>query len=69
MVEVFKTDVQYEDQAAILLDFLSWHFPAFRINFDLDDCDRILRIEGKNVAPTKIIDLVSSRGHKCEVLI
>lgn len=68
MVEVFKTDVQKQNQANILLTLLCRDYPAFRINFDLDDCDKILRIEGENVMPGEIIELLNSNGHECEIL-
>jgi hypothetical protein len=51
MVEVYKTNVQFEHQALVVIDFLSGHFPMFRLNFDLEDCDRVLRVEGNNFAP------------------
>lgn len=50
-VEVFKTNVQQQRQAAWLLGLLNRQFPLCRINFDLDDCDRILRVEGREVMP------------------
>jgi hypothetical protein len=69
MVEVFKTNVQHNSHAASLLSILSEQFPLFKINFDLEDCDRILRVEGENVSPVQIIELLNSSGHKCEVLL
>ena len=68
MVEVFKTNVQRRKQAKVLLEALSRKFPSFRINFDLEDCDRILRIEGENVCQEKVAELLSENGYKCEVL-
>ena len=69
MVEIFKTDVQKEHQANLLLSLLSQSYPAFSINFDLDDCDKILRVEGNDIMPNKIIQLLKSKGHECEVLV
>ncbi|MGI8952699.1 MAG: hypothetical protein ACR2FN_14080 [Chitinophagaceae bacterium] len=68
MVEVFKTNVQEADKSKILIQKLLEHFPSSRINFDLDDCDKILRVEGKNISPQKIIELINARGYLCEVL-
>ena len=68
MVEVFKTNVQRRRQAKVLLEALSRKFPSFRINFDLEDCDRILRIEGENICHEKIAELLSENGYQCEVL-
>jgi len=46
MIEVFKTDVQTEAQSKILLLMFHEAFPSVNINFDLDDCDRVLRVQG-----------------------
>ena len=49
MVEVFKTNVQEDKQSQMLMEKLSYHFPHCRINFDLEDCDNILRVEGDDI--------------------
>lgn len=69
MVEVFKTNVKRRQQAAELLSALSHQFPAHCINFDLDDGDKILRIEGDNICTDTIIGLLSLQGYKCEILV
>lgn len=68
MVEVFKTNVQRQKQARILEEALASQFPSIKINFDLEDCDKILRVEGKKLAPDKIIKLLHSNGYLCQVL-
>ena len=68
MVEVFKTNVQKRRQAKILLSFLSRKLPSLHINFDLDDCDRILRIECENICHHTIKELMVENGYQCEVL-
>lgn len=72
MVEVFKTNVHEVEATEMLIEKLLEHFPESRINFDLEDCDRILRVEEKNIpvtiCPKKIIELVQSSGYHCEVL-
>jgi len=68
MIEVFKTDVQERAQAANLLALLREQFPASRINFDLDDCDRILRVEGHDFNPEDLISTLQQNGFYCEVL-
>ena len=67
MVEVFKTNVQ-EDSTASLVEQLLEHFPQSKINFDLEDCDKILRVEGSNVIPGKVIDILMMQGYLCSVL-
>jgi hypothetical protein len=68
MVEVFKTNVQKIKESRLLIRKLHKHFLNARINFDLSDCDKILRAEGENILTAKIIDLVSSSGYQVESL-
>ena len=68
MVEVFKTDVRQNKQAKLLIKFFLKHFPQHRINFDLSDCDKILRVEGKNIPTEKIIDVLKTNNFQCQVL-
>ncbi|CAN5128599.1 hypothetical protein BH09BAC6_BH09BAC6_10970 [soil metagenome] len=68
MVEVFKTNVQKANQAKKIITQLLQHFPDCRINFDLDDCDKILRVEGEDFINGTIMSLVNSHGFTCEVL-
>ena len=68
MIEIFKTDVRKVKEAKSLVNLLVQHFPGSKINFDLSDCDRILRVEGMNVRTEKIIVLVKERGFECSVL-
>jgi len=49
MVEVFKTNVKSTQQSIIILSKIRKYFPKLRVNFDLGDCDKILRIEGEEV--------------------
>ena len=68
MVEVFKTNVQKKTQSKMLLSILSEAFPSFKINFDLSDCDKVLRVEGDNMEALRIVMLVKEYGFNCEVL-
>ena len=67
MVEAFKTDVQKKTQSKMLLSILSETFPSIKINFDLSDCDRVLRVEGDNIEALSIMMLVKENGFKCEI--
>ena len=68
MIEVFKTDVRAASQARKLVAMLVRHFPGSKINFDLQDCDKVLRVEGYNFKTEKIIVLVREKGFECKVL-
>jgi hypothetical protein len=67
-VEVFKTNIKKVGHSRILIQKLREHYPDSHINFDLDDCDKILRVEGEQICPEKIMQVVSSNGYQCEVL-
>jgi hypothetical protein len=68
MIEVFKTNVKGTGHAKRIVDILLEHFPGNRINFDLHDRDKILRVEGKSFCAEKIMTLVTENGFSCNVL-
>jgi hypothetical protein len=68
MVEVFKTNVQKKRESKMLHCALSEAFPSSKINFDLSDCDRVLRVEGDNLEALRIMILIKEYGFTCEVL-
>ncbi|WP_020531961.1 hypothetical protein [Flexithrix dorotheae] len=54
VVEIYKTNVTKEETAKkILIDFRK-QFPDYNVNFDLEDCDKILRIESANAINQKL---------------
>jgi hypothetical protein len=44
MIEVFKTNVRSRALAKSISKILTQKFPQYTVSFDLQDCDRILRI-------------------------
>lgn len=70
MLEIFKTNVSSESHAALLLEVLHGLFPEARFNFDLEDCDRILRAEAKGspIPVDAILRTVRARQVQIEVL-
>ncbi len=68
MVEVFKTNVRNTREAKRIIQKLAEEFPQHKINFDLSDCDRILRIQGNDILQRKIINIVTSLNYNCEIL-
>lgn len=68
MVEVFKTNVQKKAESKMLHYVLCEAFPSFKINFDLSDCDKVLRVEGENITALLIMKLVEEHGFTCRVL-
>jgi hypothetical protein len=68
MIEVFKTDVEQRAQATMLVAALLEHFPQSRINVDLQDCDKVLRIEGKDFHSDTVMRIVKEHGFACAML-
>ena len=70
MVEVFKTGVRTKKEANFILKKLRLMFPHYKINFDLEDCDNILRVETEvnMINDQDVIHLVNSYGFKIEIL-
>jgi hypothetical protein len=70
MVEVFITDVKDHREAQLLLEQIHAAFTGYEANFDLEDCDRILRvlsITGR-VESHRVIGLLKKLGCHAEVL-
>ncbi|WP_367770394.1 hypothetical protein AB3G33_13455 [Flavobacterium sp. WC2421] len=65
MVEVFKTNVQKKAVTNYIISIFKTHFPDYKVNFDLEDCDKILRIEAEKLDSNKIVEYVNSIGYQC----
>ena len=68
MVEVFKTNVLHRELAEQLASTLRGQFAFSKISFDLEDCDKVLRVESKQICVETIIEILSTHGLECEVL-
>jgi hypothetical protein len=70
MVEVFSTDVCEKPIADLLVIQIEQKFRNYRANFDLEDCDHILRIKSPEgtVNAESIINFVGGFGYRIEVL-
>ncbi len=68
MVEVFKTNIHDEASAHKIIVELLEALSGFKINFDLDDCDKILRVESDKIIPEEIVEIIKCKGFSCEVL-
>lgn len=68
MVEVFKTNVQDSAEAILITEELYRHLSSGRVSFDLEDCDKVLRVETERLIPEEITGILEERGYTCEVL-
>ena len=69
MVEIFKTDIRDSKQSESIINQLMELFPMWKINFDLEDADNILRVEAEHISLQTIIELLNKNGFKAEIII
>lgn len=69
MVEVFDTNIKSTQESNEIKSLILSKFPAYIINFDLEDCDKILRIESQSeIASKEVIILISKLGISVKIL-
>jgi hypothetical protein len=68
MIYVFKTSVKTKKSARQASAFLDGFLPQARWNFDLEDADRILRIESKSNITEGVIKGLNGLGFDCQEL-
>lgn len=68
MIFVFKTSVNTKRQATHLRPHIDALLPEATWNFDLEDCDRILRIDSEENIVLKITDLLNLHNFNCKEL-
>ena len=67
-IHVFKTNVRSKKHITIVAHRLK-RFPDInKWNFDLQDKDRILRIEADDLSPKLIEEVLTDAGYFCEEL-
>jgi hypothetical protein len=67
-VEVFRTNVSERWQAETITGRLMEHFPDHNVHFDLDDWEKILRVEASDIDNARIKAILSDSGFTCEIL-
>lgn len=69
-IEVFKTNVTNSQLAQRLIEEIHRTFNHYRANFDLSDCDRILRVVSctENIQSAYFIEWLKKYGCCAEVL-
>ncbi len=68
MIEVFKTNITQKQKANSIAEELLQKIPGAKINFDLTDCDNILRIDCGADIIQMVTEHLHNRGFQCEVL-
>jgi len=69
-IEIFKTNVNKKQVADRITALLSQSVAGCAFNFDLEDCDKVLRVESDNGAidVDHIIHLMCANNLMCQLL-
>ncbi len=70
MIEVFRTNVNNKSEAKNVMNELVKTIPDSIVSFDLEDCDRVLRVESRKQRFDKrqVMEMVRKNGFLCQVL-
>ncbi|MEP6928791.1 MAG: hypothetical protein ABI850_02220 [Flavobacterium sp.] len=69
MIEIFKTNVNSKRQSGKILKMLKRIFPNASFIFDLEDCDKILRVDHIETRQIRTIkNEIINLGFACEIL-
>lgn len=65
-VKVYKTDLDDRLTANKILDEIRWAFPGSDPSFDLEDCDKVLRIEkpASGIDEQRIQSILKTYGYE-----
>jgi hypothetical protein len=70
MIEIFKTDVNVPSKASQLVELICLYFHGCSASFDLEDCDKVLRVysEKRSIPSHHIIKFMREMGFRAEIL-
>ncbi len=68
MILVFKTSITTKKEARKLKPHLDKMLPNGQWNLDLEDCDKILRIDTEEYVAAKVVELLNTYVFYCEEL-
>lgn len=68
MIEVFKTNISTKKEANYFIQVLKDALPGYQINFDLEDCDKILRVENGEININAVMNIFHLHNRHCELL-
>ena len=69
MIFIFKTNISHPSEVEILKPLINKRFPNETWNFDLEDCDKIFRIDSDNMnSALKVSLFFKTLGYDCDEL-
>lgn len=69
MIFVFKTNISNRWQTRRLRKQFEEQLQVSYSSFDLEDCDKVLRIESSFEVTNQVIQLMQENGFSCEELV
>ena len=69
MIYIFRTSIKFKKQIIEITPKINAIKNIIKWNFDLEDCDKILRIEAKNLDKKEIINILKTKNYHCEELL
>lgn len=67
-VLILKTNIRFKKQVKAVAPLLDGRQNIARWNIDLNDVDKVLRIESKDIQLTEVVQLIHTAGFHCEEL-
>lgn len=61
MIEVFKTNIANTDKAGLFETKILLSMPQLEVNFDLEDCDKILRVTSESTFEVQEIENIAQQ--------
>jgi hypothetical protein len=68
MIHIFKTSVKTDRDVVKLKPGINNLASDIKWNFDLEDCDNILRIDSSKISPKMVIKLLKESKFECQEL-
>jgi len=64
-IEIFRTTVESSQEADLIRHELEELFPGSKVNFDLEDCDKIMRVRDGSRYQESIVKYMKNRNLEC----
>jgi tRNA G26 N,N-dimethylase Trm1 len=67
-VLILKTNIRFKKEVKAVAPLLDGQDSISRWNIDLNDIDKVLRIEANDMELTEVVQLIQEAGFQCEEL-
>lgn len=69
-IKVYKSDIDDRRKAQLIQRVIQKHFESYEVSFDLENCDKVLRVESMNgpIDDSALEDIFRRNGHRIEPL-